>query len=120
MEHAGILAHSVEGAALCLRAFAAEGFRELGPHAHPDVTRDCIALAESRPGWEAADHGGVRPLVARGAATLAGAGARFFACPDNSAHVALEQPGDPLPLPGVHIAAEVAGPGARGGRRRGG
>src|SRR5215211_6668965 len=56
IEHVGILAHSVEGAALCLRAFAAEGFRELGPHAHPDVTLDCIALADSMPAWEAADY----------------------------------------------------------------
>jgi aspartate racemase len=118
VEHAGILAHSVEGAALCLRAFAAEGFRELGPHAHPDVTLDCIALAESMPAWESADYGGVRAVLARSAATLAAAGATFFACPDNSAHVALEQPGDPLPLPGVHIAAEVAESAARERRRR--
>jgi aspartate racemase len=118
MEHAGILAHSVEGAALCLRAFAAEGFRELGPHAHPDVTLDCIALAESMPAWEAGDYGAVRAILARSAAALAAAGATFFACPDNTAHVALEQPGEPLPLPGLHIAAEVADRAARERRRR--
>jgi len=118
MEHAGILAHSVEGAALCLRAFAAEGFRELGPHAHPDVTLDCIALAESMPAWASGDYGGVRAILARSAATLAAAGATFYACPDNSAHVALEQPGEPLPLPGLHIAAEVADSAARERRRR--
>ncbi len=37
MKHLGILAHSTEGAALCLRAFCQEGFGELGPHEHPDV-----------------------------------------------------------------------------------
>jgi hypothetical protein len=32
MKHLGILAHSIEGAALCLGAFCQEGFREPGPH----------------------------------------------------------------------------------------
>jgi amino-acid racemase len=118
MEHAGILAHSVEGAALCLRTFAAEGFRELGPHAHPDVTLDCIALAESAPAWDAGDYGAVRSILARSAARLAAAEATFFACPDNAAHLALEQPGEPLPLPGLHIAEEVADAAARERRRR--
>jgi aspartate/glutamate racemase len=118
MEHAGILAHSVEGAALCLRAFAAEGFRELGPHAHPDVTLDCIALADSMPAWETGDYPAIRTILARSAARLAAAGASFFVCPDNSAHLALEQPGEPLPFPGLHIAAEVADRAARDGRRR--
>jgi aspartate racemase len=118
VEHAGILAHSVEGAALCLRAFAAEGFRELGPHTHPHVTLDCIALAESMPAWDSADYGGIRAILARSAAALAAAGATFFACPDNSAHVALERPGEPLPLPGLHIAVEVADSAARERRRR--
>jgi aspartate racemase len=118
MEHAGILAHSVEGAALCLRAFAAEGIRQLGPHAHPDVTLDCIALAESMPAWEAGDYGAIRVILARSAARLAAAGASFFACPDNSAHLALEQPGEPLPVPGLHIAEELADDALGEGYRR--
>jgi aspartate racemase len=118
MEHAGILAHSVEGAALCLRAFAAEGVRELGPHAHPDVTLDCIALAQSMSAWEAGDYPAVRAILARSAAALAAAGATFFACPDNAAHLALEQAGEPLPLPGLHIATEVADRAAHERRRR--
>jgi aspartate racemase len=52
MKHVGILAHSAEGASLCFRAFCQEGFRRLGPHEHPDVTLDCIALARSMPGWD--------------------------------------------------------------------
>jgi aspartate racemase len=118
MEHVGILAHSIEGAALCLRELAAEGARELGPHAHPDVTLDCIPLAESMPAWESDDYDAIRTILARSAERLAAAGASFFACPDNSAHLALEQPGEPLPLPGLHIAAEVADAAAREGRRR--
>jgi aspartate racemase len=113
MEHVGILAHSIEGAALCLREFAAEGSRQLGPHAHPDVTLDCIALADSMPAWEADDYSAVRTILARSDTRLAQAGASFFACPDNSAHLALEQPGEPLTLPGLHIADEVADGAAR-------
>jgi aspartate racemase len=117
MEHVGILAHSVEGAALCLREFAAEGFRELGPNAHPRVTLDCIPLAESMPAWEAGDYQAVRSVLSGSAGALAAAGATFFACPDNSAHLALEQPGEPLPLPGLHITAEVVEAAAGAGRR---
>src|SRR6266508_4066091 len=118
MEHAVILAHSVEGAVLCLREFAAEGFRELGPHAHPDVTLDCIELAQSMPGWESGDYAAVRKVLARSADRLAAAGASFFGCPDNTAHLALGLEGPPLALPGLHIATEVADQAARERRRR--
>ncbi|MDL4820199.1 aspartate/glutamate racemase family protein [Actinomadura opuntiae] len=118
MEHLGILAHSAEGAALCFRAFCQEGFRELGPDDHPDVTLDLIALARSMPAWDAGDHDAVRAILAESVRRLAAAGATFFACPDNTAHMALERPGDDLALPGLHIAQVVAGRAARDGRRR--
>src|SRR5690242_19350280 len=118
MRHLGILAHSAEGAALCFRAFCQEGFRQLGPHEHPDVTLDCIALARSMPAWEAADYGAVLATLSVSAQRLAAAGASFFACPDNTAHIALEQPGAELPLPGLHIADVVAAAAARGGYSR--
>jgi aspartate racemase len=118
MEHLGILAHSVEGAALCLRAFCQEGFRELGPHEHPDVTLDCIALARSMPGWETGDHAPIRATLARSCERLARSGAGFFVCPDNTAHIALQEPGDALALPGLHIAEVVADRARRDGRRR--
>jgi aspartate racemase len=118
MKHLGILATTPEGAALCYRAFCAEGFSELGPHEHPDVTLDCIALARSLPAWERGDYRSVRSNLARSAGRLARAGADFFACPDNTSHVALEQPGEDLPLPGLHIAEVVAERAARDGRTR--
>lgn len=118
MEHLGILAHSAEGAALCFRAFCHEGFRELGPDDHPDVTLDLIALARSMPYWEAGDHDAVRAVLAESVRRLAAAGATFFACPDNTAHMALERPGDDLALPGLHIAEVVADRAARDGRTR--
>src|SRR5262249_37762496 len=85
MRHLGILAHSAEGAALCFRSFCQEGFRELGPHEHPDVTMDCIALARSMPAWERGDHGAIRDTLAESVDRLARAGADFFVCPDNTA-----------------------------------
>ncbi|HYN93577.1 MAG TPA: amino acid racemase [Pilimelia sp.] len=116
--HLGILAHSTEGAALCFRAFCQEGFERLGPHDHPDVTLDCIPLARSMPAWDGGDHGPIRQTLAVSVRRLAAAGADFFVCPDNTAHMALELPGEELALPGLHIAEVVADRAARDGRTR--
>lgn len=118
MKHVGILAHSVEGAALCLRSFAQEGSREPGDYEHPDVTLDCISMARSMAAWEAADYAPIRAILAESAVRLARAGADFFICPDNTAHIALEEPGDDLALPGLHIAEIVADHAALNGYRR--
>jgi aspartate racemase len=116
--HLGILAHSAEGAALCFRAFCQEGFTRLGPHDHPDVTLDLIPLARSMPSWESGDYQNVRAILAASAARLAAAGADFFVCPDNTAHLAFELPGPAYPLPGLHIAEVVADEAARHGFRK--
>jgi len=113
MKHLGILAHSTEGAALCFLAFCQEGFAALGEHDHPDVTLDCIAMARSMRAWNEGDHVSIRNTLAESVRRLAGAGADFFVCPDNTAHMALELPGDELPLPGLHIAEVVAEQAAR-------
>jgi aspartate/glutamate racemase len=116
--HAGILGTTSEGAALCFRAFCQEGFAELRPHDHPDVTLDCIALARNLPAWSRSDYQAVRANLAVSVARLAAAGAQFFACPDNTSHIALEQPGPDLALPGLHIAQVVAEQAVRDGRHR--
>ncbi len=118
MRHLGILAHSVEGATLCLRAFCHQGFQDLGPHDHPDVTLDCIAMAKSMPAWSAGDYAAIRAIFSTGAERLARAGADFFVCPDNTAHLALEHPGEDFALPGLHIAEVVATRAAESGYRR--
>lgn len=118
MKHLGILAHSTEGAALCFLAFCQEGFAELGPHEHPDVTLDCITMARSMPAWDAGDHDSIRDTLAVSVQRLARAGADFFVCPDNTAHMALERPGPELALPGLHIADAVADRAARDSRTR--
>src|SRR5262249_3795851 len=113
LKHLGILATTMEGAALCSRVFCQQGSVELGPHDHPDVTLDCIALARSLPAWERADYQAVRATLSVSVQRLARAGADFFACPDNTAHIALEHPGPDLALPGLHIAEVVADQAAR-------
>jgi aspartate racemase len=118
MKHVGILAHGTEGAALCFLTFCQEGFRRLGRHEHPDVTLDYIAFGYSMPAWEAVDYGPIRATLSVSAHRLARAGADFFVCPDNTAHLALEEPGEDLALPGLHIAEVVAGQAARDHRQR--
>jgi aspartate racemase len=118
VKHLGILGHTTEGAALCFRAFCQQGFRRLGGYDHPDVTLDCIALARSMPAWDAGDHVSIRAILAESVQRLARAGADFFVCPDNTAHMALELPGERLVLPGLHIAEVVADEAARSGRTR--
>jgi amino-acid racemase len=118
MKHVGILATTPEGAALCFRVFCQQGAGELAPHDHPDVTLDCIALARSLPAWERADYQSVRATLSVSVQRLAQAGADFFACPDNTTHIALEQPGADLALPGLHIAEVVAEQAARDGYTR--
>jgi amino-acid racemase len=118
VKHLGILAHSPEGAALCFRTFCQEGFQRLGPHQHPDVTLDCIAYGRSMPAWDAGDHQSIRDTLALSAGRLAAAGADFFCCPDNTAHLALERPGADFELPGLHIAEVVAGQADRDRRKR--
>jgi aspartate racemase len=49
---------------------------------------------------------------------LAAAGADFFVCPDNTAHIALESPGEPFPIPALHIGEVVAEQAAQDGRRK--
>jgi aspartate racemase len=116
--HCGILAHSTEGAALCFLAYCQEGFRRVGRNEHPDVTLDYIAFGYSMPAWEAGEYAPIRATLATSVRRLAQAGADFFACPDNTAHLALELPGPDLALPGLHIAEVVADEAARAGHRR--
>ena len=114
----GILAHSAEGAALCFLTFCREGFRELGPHMHPDVMLDCEAMGHVMAGWDAGDYPSVRAFLAQSVERLAKGGCDFFACPDNTAHIALELAGPDLALPGLDIGDVVAEQAAKLGMMR--
>jgi len=108
MKTIGIVAHSAEGASLCFITACREGQKLLGPHMHPEIVLSAIPMALSMPGWEADDHELVAQHLRRGVEQVAAAGADFFICPDNTAHIVLEQIGKTLPIPGMHIADVVS------------
>jgi aspartate racemase len=118
MKHIGILAHSAEGATLCYRTAWLEGIRRLGPHNHPEITLTGIAMHHGLGAWESGDLQALRAIFMADAAKLAATGADFFILPDNSAHIALEAPGEPFPIPCLHIAEVVAATAADRGHRR--
>lgn len=64
-------------------------------------------MALSLPGWEANDYKAVGRFISEGVQKVADAGADFYVCPDNTAHIVLEQIAGDLPLPGLHIAGVV-------------
>ena len=108
MRHIGILAHSADGAALCFLEMVREAARRLGPHEHPEITLSILPMAPTLEQYERNDLAAAHTYLARTAQRLADAGCDFFVCPDNTAHIALELPRRPLPLPGLHIAEVVA------------
>jgi len=108
MRHIGVLAHSADGAALCFLEMVREAGRRLGAHQHPEITLSILPMGPVLEAYERNDLPAVRAHLARTARRLADAGCDFFVCPDNTAHIALELPREPLPLPGLHIAEVVA------------
>jgi aspartate racemase len=117
--HIGIVACSAEGAALCYRTICVEGAALLGrPHAHPEVTMHTHSLAAYMDCIYRGDWQGVAELMLASARKLAGAGADFLICPDNTIHQALSGVVPRSPLPWLHIAGEVAEEAARRGMRR--
>ena len=115
MKGIGILAHSFEGATLCFHTACLEGVERLGAHMHPEITMTCSPMGLVLDAWERGDHAELRAFFRADAAKLAAAGADFFVCPDNTAHIALESDGEPFLLPGLHIGEVVAGEAQRRG-----
>ncbi len=118
MKHIGILGHSFEGATLCFRTACLEGVKRLGPHLHPEITMTCSPMEPLLDDWDRGDHEKLRSFFEREARKLAAAGCDFFVCPDNTAHIALETPGDDFPLPVLNIAEVVADRAKGEGRRK--
>lgn len=116
--HIGILAHSAEGATLCYRTVWLEGIRRMGPHNHPQITLTGIAMHHAMDSWAQGDLERLRRLFAEDAERLGAAGADFFVLPDNTAHIALEVPGQPFAIPALHIGEVVAERAVADGRRK--
>jgi aspartate racemase len=68
--------------------------------------------------YERGDQDSVRRLFEDDIRKLAAAGADFFICPDNTAHIALERPGEPFVIPCLHIGEVVAEQARQSGRRK--
>jgi aspartate racemase len=107
-QHIGIVACSAEGAALCYRTICAEGAALLGPHGHPEVSMHTPPLSDYMRCIEADDWEGVAELMLTSARKLAGCGADFLICPDNTIHRAVPSVMPRSPLPWLHIAEVVA------------
>jgi aspartate racemase len=107
MKTLGIVAHSAEGGALCFLTACREGAKLLGPHMHPTIVLSALPMGLSMPGWYKGDHNNVARFLSQGVQQVADAGADFYVCPDNTAHIVLEQIALDLPLPGLHIADVV-------------
>ena len=118
MKHIGILGHSAEGASLCFLTACHEGEARLGAHLHPEITLSIAPLADSMDHWEQMNLPAVRAILASTVRRLSAAGADFFVCPDNTAHLALEAYGPALALPGLHIADIAAASAAKRGFAR--
>jgi aspartate racemase len=108
MKHVGIVSHSFEGATLCYREMCLEGVRRLGPHLHPEITMTGVAMHHMMEPWARGDHAAIRTMFEEDISKLAAAGADFFVCPDNTAHIALETDGTRFAIPCLHIGEVVA------------
>jgi len=117
-QHIGIVACSVEGAALCYRTIALEGARLLGEHDHPEVSLHTHSLAQYMNCIRAGDWPGVAELMLSSAEKLAKAGADFLICPDNTIHQAFDLVQPRSPRPWLHIAQEVANQARRNNFKR--
>ena len=85
---------------------------------HPEITMTCSPMALVLDAWEGGDNAELRAFFRKDSEKLAAAGADFFVCPDNTAHIALESSGEPFPIPGLHIGEVVAEQALREGRRK--
>jgi aspartate racemase len=116
--HIGVVACSAEGAALCYRTVCVEGAHVMGRHDHPEVSMHTHSLAEYMKCVDRGDWRGVAELMLSSAHKLAGVGADFLICPDNTIHQAFEHVEPRSPLPWLHIADVVADQAVERGFRR--
>lgn len=107
-KHIGIVACSAEGAALCYRTICGEAPALMGEHMHPEVTMHTHPLGEYMVHIRTGDWEKVAELMLSSARILAGAGADFAVCPDNTIHQAFDMVVGESPIPWLHIAEVVA------------
>lgn len=106
--HIGIVACSAEGAALCYRTLCIEAPLRLGGYDHPEITMHGLSFDQYMAAINAGDWRSVADLMLISARVLAGAGADFAICPDNTIHQALPRVEAASPIPWLHMPDEVA------------
>ena len=108
-KHIGIVACSAEGASLCYRTICTEAPALLGrKYAHPEVTMHTPNFAEYMKHIESGDWRKIADLMLASAKKVAGAGADFAICPDNTIHQSFDLFIAKSPIPWLHIAQVVA------------
>ena len=117
-KHIGIVACSAEGAALCYRTICREAAARMGEHNHPEITLHTRPLAEYMVPIRSGDYQAVAEIMLRSARKVAGAGADFAICPDNTIHQAMPFVRPASPIPWLHIAETVAEEARSRGYRR--
>ena len=118
MKHIGIVACSAEGASLCYRTICTEAPEFLGKYAHPEVTMHTPNFAEYMKHIESGDWQRVGDLMLASAEKVAGAGADFAICPDNTIHQSFDLFINKSPIPWLHIAQVVADEAKKNGYKK--
>ena len=106
-KHIGIVACSAEGAALCYRTLCAEAPALMGEHMHPEISMHTYPLAEYMVHIRAGDREKIADMMLSSARKLAGIGADFAVCPDNTIHESFDLVAPKSPIPWLHIGEEV-------------
>jgi aspartate racemase len=118
VKHIGIVGCSHEGASLCYRTICATGAKQLGGHAHPEVSLHSPSFEAYVACLEGGDWSGVANLMVASAEKLQGMGADFLISPDNTIHQVLPEVARRTALPWLHIAEIVRDEAVRRGFRR--
>ena len=108
VKHIGIVACSAEGAALCYRTICEEAQSQMGEYMHPEVSMHTYPLGKYMTHIRSGDWEQVSELMLSSTQKLAGAGAQFAVCPDNTIHQAFDFVKIKSPIPWIHIADAVA------------
>ncbi|PQJ79861.1 aspartate/glutamate racemase family protein [Polaribacter porphyrae] len=103
----GICAHSYEGGSLCFITACREGAKLMGSHMHPNILLSAIPMGLSMNAWEPNSYSEIGKYLKNEVNQIANGGEDYFLCPDNTAHIVLEQIIRELPIPGLHIAEVV-------------
>lgn len=118
VQHIGIVAPTVEGAAYCYRAIAREGQAALGTNRHPEVSLHGLELADYMPHAETGNWAEVGALLLDSARKLASIGADFVIMPCNTMHHGWRYAAPRSPIPWLHIVRVVAAEARRRGFRK--